>query len=511
MKRLLPIVIIFSAILGIQECFACTGVYIGRKCSANGAAIIARSCDWSIGGNMPYLKLSEAVEGESGHYINGINGFVWEFPENTFRCITLPTPLCADSGPYGDFSINEKGVAFTSSVTGYFCKEASQADPWVTNGIAEETITAAIGPVAGSAREAVELLASLIDRYGHAECNIVMAVDRNEAWYMEIYSGHQYCAVKMPDDAVAVFGNEFMLDTVDPRSGDVICSRELFSLPERNGFAVRDRDGRMNLRRTYMGDGRLYDFSHQRTWRGHQLLSPSTSGDYDHSEYYPLFFKPDFKVDLAAVRRIFRDRYEGTQYYSEPECRVIGDESQEEVHIIEVFDNRPGEMACVAWVCVSEAAHAPFVPLTVNATALSPRYSYVAPDLQYDPNPAYTSFKRVNAICALNREIFSKGVKKYWNMVETEVEEGFRKVYEEALRVYTSDPEKAAEILTGFELKAQNDCVNGADRLFEEMMWHAMRYASGFHYGGNLVDLQLIPKPVPEFVAPEKPFNSQEK
>lgn len=82
---------------------------------------------------------------------------------------------------------------------------------------------------------------------------------------MEIYAGHQYCAVKAPDDCVCALGNEFMLETVDKDSKDVIHSKDLFTLPEKYGFAKYNADGKMNLFNTYVGENNFSDYSHLRT------------------------------------------------------------------------------------------------------------------------------------------------------------------------------------------------------------------------------------------------------
>ena len=45
-----------------------------------------------------------------------------------------------------------------------------------------------------------------------------MITDQSEAWIVEIYGGHHYCAMKMPDDKVAVCGNQNMIGLVDPNA-----------------------------------------------------------------------------------------------------------------------------------------------------------------------------------------------------------------------------------------------------------------------------------------------------
>lgn len=82
---------------------------------------------------------------------------------------------------------------------------------------------------------------------------------------MEIYGGHQYCAIKAPDDCVCAMGNEFMIDTVDETSLNTICSKDLFTLPQSAGFAVMDANGKMNLHDTYAGKNNFSPYSHMRT------------------------------------------------------------------------------------------------------------------------------------------------------------------------------------------------------------------------------------------------------
>jgi len=484
---------------------ACTAVYVGRQCSTNGTVIIARCCDFHPTTLMPYLRINEAVKGQTGRYVTGVNGFLWELPADTYRYVSLPFPEVIDYGEFESFALNENGVALTATITGYICKEASQADPNVPDGIAEETITSVIGPCIKTAREGVELLARIIDEKGNAERNIVMIADSKEAWYMEMYTGHQYCAIRMPEDMVAAFGNEFMLDTVDPKSDGVICSKDLFKLPQKHGFAVMDDNGLMNLRRTYQGDGRIYDFSHLRTWGGHRILSPSTSEDYNHSTYYPLFFRPDSKIDVATVKKVFRDRYDGTRYNPEESgCnmyRTIADEAQEEIHIIEVYDNLPAPMSCVAWLCLSEAAHAPFVPVSSNITSCSKYYGYESQAWGLDEEAAQHIYKKVNSFCNTRRTIYSQGVKDYWAMIESRIMEDFPEVLAGAAKQYQTDPSAAAHLLTTYETGLQNDCINDAQRIFDDLVWHMMVHTETNPFSSDFTNLGVRPRPMPVFDA----------
>ena len=109
---------------------------------------------------------------------------------------------------------NEMGVTMTGSVTTYISDAMKAADPYVKDGASETWICGYIAAISATAREAVENYGKIMETYGSSESNTFMIADQQEAWYLESYSGHQWCAVKMPEDAVAVFGNDSMFCSV---------------------------------------------------------------------------------------------------------------------------------------------------------------------------------------------------------------------------------------------------------------------------------------------------------
>ena len=159
-------------------------------------------------------------------------------------------------------------------------------------------ISGDVAAVSATAREAVgnygkimEILRQLLNP------TRFMIADQQEAWYLGSYSGHQWVAVKMPEDAVAVFGNECMLGSVaDYEEGESLLHSEgLFSVPEAAGLTVLDDAGNVDLFATYVGARNLNAGANRRTWYGHELLAPSTAEDYAMTTRYPLFYQPDRK------------------------------------------------------------------------------------------------------------------------------------------------------------------------------------------------------------------------
>ena len=319
-KKLVFLVFCILLICSMQACFACTAVYVGSDVSEDGSIIVARSNDYpAVWGN--HITVTPGVENESGRTMPvSVDGNVkTEIPETTYQYTATPymNSTMASNGngaPDAAVCTNEYGVIMTMSVTAYLNDEALKADPWVDGGICEDAAVDLVVCQSKTAREAVDVLLGIMDKYGSSESNIAIIADQNEAWYVEMYTGYQYAAVKLPNDKVSVFGNEYSLEYLSDFE-EFITSKELITLAEENGFAVRGKNNEINLFETYSGKKITRDSAHMRTWIGHQILAPSQFGeDYNKSAMYPLCFSPDKNVSLQDVCQILRNRYDGTKY-----------------------------------------------------------------------------------------------------------------------------------------------------------------------------------------------------
>ncbi|MFN6887341.1 C69 family dipeptidase, partial [Proteus mirabilis] len=67
-------------------------------------------------------------------------------------------------------------------------------------GITEDDIPDILLSRAKTAREAIELLGNIIETQGAGEGFGVAVVDKNELWYLETGTGHQWMAQKLPKD-----------------------------------------------------------------------------------------------------------------------------------------------------------------------------------------------------------------------------------------------------------------------------------------------------------------------
>lgn len=507
--------ILCSLFIFSTTCLACTGVYVGSGASDDGTIMIARSNDkQTVCGN--HVTVTPRVENEPGRTmpLNIISKTSVELPETTFRYTATPfmdSAFDAIANIRHDAAAcaNEYGVVITSSVTAFSNDAALKADPLVEAGLAEDTMSDLVICQSRTAREAVDVLLSLIDTYGSSESNIVMIADQTEAWYVEIYTGYQYAAVKLPDDQVSVFGNEYTMEYLSDYE-EYRISDELLRLPEEKGFAAYGDNGELNLFDTYSGASVRKDYCHMRTWIGHQVLAPSVySGDYDAEIRYPLTFTPDQKVSLTDVCRLMRNRFEGTDYdpdrYDRTDSRVIGTDTALSVHVLQVYPELPAEMACVTWESTGPAVYGIFVPVSNAMTAIKSAYGKDQPaeekgifDTEHYP---YYAYKGLCTLCVERSacQTYGEPVRDYWTDAEELIFAGMPRILDRASKM--KDRDSAADYLTAYCTFIQDQAFSDAKSLLNAVMWTQSSNSNTMKTGinpetGEVLDPERLRQPM---------------
>ena len=252
---------------------ACTGMYIGSEESANGSTFVGRSED--IGKLYDKVfEVHQAADHAENDMYEDFYGFSMPYPAHTYRYTVLRDSYkngetMKDENEnyygeaYGEVGMNEKGVAASATVSTandstlfessynvwewdseqnqyvQVPKEGKGYDPMPDTGICEISLNSVILMQAETARDGVEKLAAIIDKYGSGECNSITISDANEVWDFETLTGHQYVAVKMPKDKVSVNPNMVVMNEIDVSDTEnVIASPELISMPLKNGILV---------------------------------------------------------------------------------------------------------------------------------------------------------------------------------------------------------------------------------------------------------------------------------
>ncbi|HCB91333.1 MAG TPA: dipeptidase, partial [Ruminococcaceae bacterium] len=158
-----------------------------------------------------------------------------ELPKNPMRFTAVPNAVKGE-GIWAASGVNEANVGMTATETITSNPRVLGADPLVRyrpardgqpevpGGIGEEDIVFLVLPYIHSAREGVERLGGLLEKYGTYESNGIAFQDVDEIWWLETVGGHHWIARKVPDDVYAVMPNQLGLDRFD--LGDALAGRK---------------------------------------------------------------------------------------------------------------------------------------------------------------------------------------------------------------------------------------------------------------------------------------------
>lgn len=514
---------------GDEEADACTVMYVGKDLSTNGKAIIARSSDASPGAMSINVHMFPA-NSLANKTVTSNKGFSYKMPSQTYRYISTPRNKVMHKGHHWEASaINEKGVGVSATLSCYNNENAQKADGFIETGLSEDNIAQIVGATASTAREGIQIVADIIEEHGACDPNAVMIIDQNEAWYMEIYTGHQYAAVKCPDDKILTAGNEFVFDSINEmgiKAEDTILSRGLLNTAHLEGQEdFRQPAGcenvmDLNLFATYArplvhedddykkwpdddsdeGKKRITnDNAHRRTWRGYNLFAKNRykEGEENYRRYtadkkYPAFYEIDdgSKLDIHKVTSFMRDRFEdifaidgdlnapGFGYdKAKGNLRYIGIESAYQIHIIQSDGSLPADMAATEWLSISNANYTPFVPLTCSTDRFSNYYAKESSSYEYDSGSAANIFKKLNTLAREDRTNYGKNIEEFWDAYERIWDEQYYKLVDQ---VKGLDLDSRYEIMDNFTIRLQDTAVKTALFMIDDLTWHMMNDSFDF-------------------------------
>ena len=180
---------------------------------------------------------------------------------------------------------------------------------------------------AKTAREAINVITSLVDIYGYgSEGESFSIADPNEAWILEMIGtggkgGAVWVARKVPNGMIAAHANharigKFPLD--DPEN--CLYSKNVISFAIEKGYYNPNLGKPFEFNNAYDPPSPEHlKYTESRVWSIYNRAAPSLnlSSDYhrgkQNSARYPLFIKPDNKLNLQDVFSLVRDHFEGTE------------------------------------------------------------------------------------------------------------------------------------------------------------------------------------------------------
>ena len=446
----LSLVAMTLLLLPIQAVQACCGFIIGRQLTKDGTTLFGRTEDYPYypnGGkhNKNFVVVDAKNYKEGDQLEDESNGFTYPHAASEMKYTATYDSARGDgsNGAFGEHGFNEAGVSMTSTVTAIPNKKVLKTDPLTENGIPEAAMLDVVLPRVKSAREGVEFLAKVIEEKGSAEGNVVVFTDQNETWYMEILSGHQYVAVKVPEDKYAVFANTYYLGHVDLNDKEnVIASKDVEKVAKESGNYKTDKDGNFHIAKSY-GPEKYAEGDRSRTYAGITLLDPNAKVTYEDDEY-ELFrtpTDPNKKYTLEDAFALQRNRFEHLNGRFVPDDQIgvkkqgddgsndtvrkdqykyaLGNENVIDAHVYQINPNLPKTFGGTVWLGMGPSRNTPYVPFYGN---VKDTYKAFKPQTAtYDPNSWYWTVWHIDQMAINNQDLFGKSIQNHWKALEEQL------------------------------------------------------------------------------------------
>ena len=448
----------------------CTTIIIGQEQTADGSMIVARSEDWDAMEAKNY-EIFEGTDNGPREFVAKDSPFRCELPEKALGYSALsPYNL---HGHWGSAGFNTAGVGMSATESIFSSDEILKHDPLVENGVAENSVFNITLPYVRTAREGVERLGMLIEKYGIAEGFGIGFVDSKEIWYLETACGHRWLACRMPKDQYFVTGNQSRFRTYDPNDKEnYLASADLIEFAEKHGL-YNPAQGSFDFHEAYARDIKLdTTYNYPRVWGLQQFFSPEIKNDVTKNTF-PVFAKAAHKVTLTELRTAFRFHYDNTEHdpylNSNPKepYRPVSIFRTTQTHLLQVRPELPQAIGCVNYVAMGMADLGVFLPLYQGITSYPE--AYTKGNGESSDDSAYWKFRKIMVLGMTNYNKYAPIIKEAYAKFEAETDQRQREMEEEYLRIYKTQPLHAQDLLQAFSDKILNSALDLADRLQEKL------------------------------------------
>lgn len=448
----------------------CTTIIIGQEQTADGSMIVARSEDWDAMEAKNY-EIFEGTDNGPREFVAKDSPFRCELPEKALGYSALsPYNL---HGHWGSAGFNTAGVGMSATESIFSSDEVLKHDPLVENGVAENSVFNITLPYVHTAREGVERLGMLIEKYGIAEGFGIGFVDSKEIWYLETACGHRWLACRMPKDQYFVTGNQSRFRTYDPNDKEnYLASADLIEFAEKHGL-YNPAQGTFDFHEAYARDIKLdTTYNYPRVWGLQQFFSPEIKNDVTKNTF-PVFAKAAHKVTLTELRTAFRFHYDNTEHdpylNSNPKepYRPVSIFRTTQTHLLQVRPELPQAIGCVNYVAMGMADLGVFLPLYQGITSYPE--AYTKGNGESSDDSAYWKFRKIMVLGMTNYNKYAPVIKEAYAKFEAETDQRQCEMEEEYLRIYKTQPLHAQDLLQAFSDKILNSALDLADRLQEKL------------------------------------------
>ncbi|MFO7769338.1 MAG: C69 family dipeptidase [bacterium] len=309
-----------------------------------------------------------------------------------------------DECPGTSFSngvVNEWGVAFGSN--GCWSKEDSfeevAAREDIVDGGLGFRLRLILAERCRTAREAVELAASLIDRLGYAASGRNLnIVGPREAWQLQMVRGKQYVARRVRENEVAIIANTFSIREVDPADREnFVCSPRLIEYAAERGWYDPASGEPFDFARAYAPErAHTAPSNTDRQWEMARLLDRDfpLSRERAREGQMPVSVVPDRRLSVQDAFEVFRSHHEGTDldrsgrtaseaYRQSPHRNpaTICNLGTHRTTVVQQRAGMPADVGTLVWRALDQPCSSVFVPWYLGARRIPEAYQEPGEDL----------------------------------------------------------------------------------------------------------------------------------
>jgi dipeptidase len=298
---------------------SCTSIQVGRLASVDGSVMTAHTCD---GNYRMWLNIVPHAKYPAGSKTKVYSGKMHtETSTDMNRVIqTGEIPQVAETFAFMNTAypcMNEAGLAIGETTFGGRRELYNQEGMFMI-----EEIERLMLERCKTAREAIKLAGELIKQYGYGdggEC--ITIADAKEVWHCEymgagpLEKGGVWAAVRIPDDQIGISANIPRISEINLKDPDhYMASDNIYKIAQDMGWWDPKSGELFKFWKVYGLDPKSGRKPYSiREFYVFNTLAPSLKLTMDLPEL-PFSVKPDKKVSVRDILKMYRETYAGTEY-----------------------------------------------------------------------------------------------------------------------------------------------------------------------------------------------------
>ena len=465
--------IFFAAILAVgsfaSSANGCYAVVVGKDASTDGAVLLGHN-EQNYGQRYLNFRKVPRIEHKDGEMVRLQGGAEIPQVKESYAFLWSENP----GTTYSDGYLNEWGVAIVSDGCPDRAEELHKLEEegqLVKGGIGY-MLRRLIAERAKTAKEGVRIAGELIEQVGYASSRTLVIADSKEAWLLSMSRGKHWVAQRVPDNAVVLLPNVYVIDKVNLQDKtNFLGSPDLIEYAIKKGWYNPAGGERFDFSKAYgQQQKRLMD---ERQWRG-QCLVTGKDIEKETDRKLPFSVQPARKLSVKDVISILRFHGEGS---------LCGNETQEAA-VFQLRNNMPVDIGCIYWRCSAEPCSSILTPwyCGINET---PQEYYKAVDVKknltldfhfsespekFKPNAgdAWWVFKGLQDKVRADYKGRIGIVRAVYDKYENRVFAAQLTVESKAMELYRNNKPAARRYLTGYSRAVALGAVQKARKLTEQ-------------------------------------------